>query len=104
MSEKYTYTFEELKEFIKNQPDERKVNMNDNCPGKGDCGCVLVQFFRKKTKNRVSGCGYSVVTIAKNEKLVNYYSDDAKVHDFIHSLCSKKVTTYKSVKKELKFF
>jgi FtsZ-interacting cell division protein YlmF len=106
-----TYTFEELKQFIRSKDDDKLVNMHqsaDYTVAAGDtyCGCVLVQFFRKKFKNKVLYVGYTTGSLLKNKKryeVLNETDKDAQ-YKFIAKLVSMKPKTYKEVKQILNQF
>lgn len=109
-----TYTFEELKEFILSRDDDKLVNMDQtrkDLIDAGDtyCGCVLVQFFRKKFKNTVKHVGYSTGCLLKNNKSYtvspeNNTDNANSICRFILRLVDLKPKTYKEVKKNLNQF
>lgn len=101
-----TYTFEELKEFILSRKDTQKVNMHQSspCNVKSDedyCGCILVQFFRKKFKNKVKSVGYVTgILLKEGEEFFAdpKQTDNKKIYKFIFKAVSKNPKTYKEVK------
>lgn len=101
-----TYTFEELKEFIFSRKDNQKVNMDQSspCDVKSDedyCGCILVQFFRKKFKNKVKCVGYVIGILSKEGEEFNALpsvSDETQIYKFIYKAVSENPKTYKAVK------
>ena len=106
-----TYTFEELKQFIRSKDDDKLVNMNQSAEdlvSSGDtyCGCVLVQFFRKKFKNKVLFVGHFTGTLEKNGKeyIVSVNETHIKPYRFIYRLVTKNPKTYKEVKQILNQF
>lgn len=103
-----TYTFEELKQFIRSKDDDKLVNMHQSAEdlvSAGDtyCGCVLVQFFRKKFKNKVLSVGHFNGTLEKNGKkysiIVN--GTNLETYRFIYRLVYENPKTYKEVKQIL---
>ena len=101
------YTLKELKDFIFSRKDSQKVNMTQSGSsivemGNSYCGCILVQFFRKKFKNKVQHVGYSTGTLLKGDStyIVDAtYSDSKKISDFIYKVINLNPNTYKEVKK-----
>jgi hypothetical protein len=56
------FTFEEFRNWILSQPDDRPVNMSNNGPSqKNDrtqCGCLLAQFGESKNL-KFDGCSWN---------------------------------------------
>lgn len=99
------YSFKELKSFILSQKDEREIKMRENY--EPDCGCILVHFFRKKTKNKVFSVGYSNGIIVKdfNEVAVAFDEKESQIlFSFINKLLEHDVKNYKQAKEVLKKF
>lgn len=107
-----TYTFQELKEFILSKDDDKLINMQQSAndlvsENDSYCGCVLVQFFRKKFKNKVIFVGHYSGTLEKNETryTVNVKEKDIKkTYIFINTLVYENPKTYKQVKQILNQF
>jgi len=106
-----TYTFEELKQFIRSKDDDKLVNMHQSAEdlvSEGDtyCGCVLVQFFRKKFKNKVLFVGHFNGTLEKNGKkyVVSVNGTSLETYRFIYRLVRENPKTYKEVKQILNQF
>ena len=101
-----TYTFEELKEFILSRKDNQKVIMHQSSmcavkPNEDYCGCILVQFFRKKFKNKVKSVGYSTGILSKEGEEILIQpkeTDNKKIHNFIFKAVARNLKTYKAVK------
>ena len=60
-----TYSWDELKDFVNSQKDDRLVNCRDH--EIGDIGDVLVHFGRKKLKKAINGVGMTTVSYGKGK-------------------------------------
>lgn len=97
------YSFKELKEFILSQKDEREIKMTETY--EPDCGCILVHFFRKKTKNKVFSVGFHSATMIRSGKeySVNFLEKENQIlFSFINKLLQYDVKNYKQAKEVLK--
>jgi hypothetical protein len=94
------YTFEELKDFVNSQPDEKVVDMNDNYGI--NTGCVLMQFVKSKNYQDTDGCGYDTIYLRAGQKLMPVSESVSNYVITIISDCiNKKVKNYKEVKEIL---
>lgn len=52
------FKFQDVLDFIHNQPDDRQVEMSDPDNRKDNCGCIMVQFGRDQGLE-FSSCNYT---------------------------------------------
>lgn len=98
------FIWSEFKAFILSQRDERKIDMTDSC---GDsCGCILIQFGRKKTKRKVTDCSFACIGLDEHFRHRLTPDDESfeKVESFINRCIHKKVKTYAQAKDILQKF
>lgn len=57
---------QELIDFIKSQPDDRKIDMGDN-RSNDPCGCLMVQYMWNIGETRKFGCGTKTVELYLSE-------------------------------------
>lgn len=88
------FTTKELIEFMTAQPDDRKLNFDNNIvKNDEDCGCLLVQFARAKLFGGKIDCGYNHAHNGVNKlRAINEY----EVFKFIKFGCdlSPKIKNY----------
>lgn len=100
-------TNKEFLDFIKAQPNNRRVDMQQSSAYNDNCGCLLIQFYRQKfpnTKNAIYA-GYSNVYEAKDlgGKVIELNFNNS-IGNLIKGLCRWKPTTYFKVKSLLPNF
>lgn len=96
-------TFEEFAEFIRAQPDERPVNMNES-ESHNNCGCLLIQFARFK-----NFCPYRPYAAGTESVIVEPYNANINItlniqgacYKYIHDAVCKKIETYAEAKELL---
>lgn len=100
---KCSFTFQELAQFIRSQPDERAVDMSHARTLPGQCGCVLVQFARAEfgAKEKKVQCGYSQMTIVDEDFKEEKIQGDDDVGSFIHRNADYGKLTYAQLKAKL---
>ena len=92
-----TYTWDELKDFVNSQKDDRLVNCQD-C-SVDDIGDVLVHFGRKKTKKPINSVGMSVIDYGKGRTMKPDNADSTnKVVEMTRTLCDRNPSNYLGVK------
>lgn len=96
MNNKY-YTFEEFKNFILSQKDDRKIDMQSEFLG---IGCLLTQFGRKKYHKKICNVGFSSLVI--KGCLIKCFDCPDKITEIIRTSITKNITLYKQAKKILK--
>ena len=79
-------------DWIKQQPDDRPVNMNQNLIVYEGCGCLLVQYG-KHLNLRFDGCGFDTIG------LIRFKTGNIKVLPFIVDAINNDITTFKEAKK-----
>jgi hypothetical protein len=67
MSEVKDITEQEIIDFIKSQPDDRKVDFVDNL-SHDKCGCVMVHYGRDVLNLKDFACSYLTIKSYPNEK------------------------------------
>lgn len=98
-----TYTWQELKDFINSQKDDRMVNSKDATTE--DIGDVLTHFGRKKLKKVVNEVGITTISYGKTNSLMYPIVNDAwHISQFVVQLIKRNPTTYKDVKAVLAKF
>ena len=91
------YSFQELKDFVNSQPDDKKVDMSDN--NGIDTGCVLIQFAKNKNCQNISGCCYNTIYMKEGKRLApDSESDSDSIAYIILNCINKQVKKYKEVK------
>jgi len=78
-------------EWIKQQPDNRPVNMHQNLIVHEGCGCLLVQYG-KHLDLRFDGCGFDTIGKHKFERA------DVLLYSFIVNAINKNIKTFKEAK------
>jgi hypothetical protein len=94
-----TYSFDELKDFIFSQKDDRIIDMF-NMPIE-ETGCILVHFGRKKIKRKILCVGFSSI---EDDRGKFYMADSEKIVSFIKKAVFLKIKNYKEAKKLLNKF
>lgn len=79
-------------DWIKQQPDDRPVNMNQNLIVHEGCGCLLVQYG-KHLNLRFDWCGFDTIG------LIRFKTGNIKVLPFIVDAINNDITTFKEAKK-----
>lgn len=97
-----TYTFNDLKSFVLSQRDERKINMTQSGDAISDenisCGCILVQFGRRRYKRKIQHVGYSSIFFKNDRMITATDRDEKKCHDVISQCLGRGVKNYKQAK------
>jgi len=58
-----TVTRQQIIDFVRAQPNDRPVNMDENSNNETGCGCVMIHYGReilKLSQNDFEGCGCTV--------------------------------------------
>lgn len=78
-----TITEQEIIDFIKSQPDDRKLNLVDNYSG-DPCGCVMVQYGKDVLKIQENfACCYRYITLVVGQEEQHVASLDKHIVDII---------------------
>jgi len=97
-----TYTFDDLKSFVLSQRDERRIDMLQGGDSISDqnisCGCILVQFGRRKYKRKIQHVGYSTLFFKNNRMITATDRDEKKCHAVIRQCLDHGVDNYKQAK------
>lgn len=78
-------------EWIKQQDDDKPVNMCQNLIVHEGCGCLLVQYGKHLNLD-FAGCGFDTIGQTK------FTDGDMTVHCFIVDAISKNIKTFKEAK------
>lgn len=99
MKKDKTFTYNDLKQFVLSQRDDRPIVMNV-VDDPYNCGCVLAHYARKVFKKRVTSVGFTMAIVG-NTYLCASTKDYSKVLNYISNLVHRRIENYGQAKRLL---
>jgi len=93
------FTYNDLKQFVLSQRDDRPIVMNV-ADDPYNCGCVLAHYARKIFKKQVTNVGFAMAVAGKTY-LCASTDDYSKVFDYVSKLVYRRIENYGQAKRLL---
>lgn len=92
---------EDLLEFVMRQPDNRRVNMDNNVSDDA-CGCVMVDYGREVLKLEKFGCGFSAWEVLGRTEILAKIETGESIFGLLKLPLGCNVTTYGEIKQKMR--